>query len=941
MIEPGTEQSVIGAEDLSRLRPLVLDGAWGQEAREYLTQARAALSALYQTGASGRAVVDSYTHVVDHVVRTVYAAANTSYVERYAVLDQRCVLIAQGGYGRGELNPSSDIDLLFVYSEHPDAYVETVTEKVLYTLWDTRAAIGHATRSLRGCVRLANQDMKVKTALLETRFLAGDQRLYAEFVAKMDSEVLRRHQARFFREKVAENERRHGKYGDSVYLVEPHLKDGEGGLRDIHTALWLAKVKFKIRTLNELVHKGVITEREEHEIEAAQDFLWRVRNGLHFLSGRQQDQLTFEYQKRLAADLGFRDDGASQGVEQFMRTYYLNAVTVNRFSEEIIGRCLERPTSPRQLRRTGNREIRPGVWIAGEKLVVTDPAVLREDPSMLIRVLADAQRHGVLLSNVTRRLIRNHAGMLDESARHLPTVVAAFFDVLRWKSGVYETLYEMHKLDVLGALFPEFGNLRCMAQYDRYHIYTVDEHSLRGVRYLEQLRRGVYKDSTPLLTDVMRNVDRIEILYLAILFHDAGKGQGGDHSNRGAAMVRGVAARLDLNADDTAQLEFLVRHHLLMHHLATRRDFHDPKLVARFTGTVGTLETLKMLYVLTSGDLQTTNPQLWNSWQDMLLADLYTLSVDVFERGVLVEQDWAERACRIRSRVAEIVGPDGGEALTQFLADMPDRYFLSTSEADIPRHFVLRRKLEEQSLATHVTHLPEREFSEFTVVTTDQPGLFSKVTGVLRAHGMNILGARIATGASGTAVDVFRVSHLEPATIARPNERWERIELAVAKAVDGEIDVERMVTAAARRAILRQKVVPRVPTRVEIDNQVSEEFTVIDVSTHDQVGLLFAITNALYHLHLSVHLAKISTSVDRVLDVFYVTDAAGRKIDQPHLLDDIRQAVLTALQQVTVSGTIEHSGSAASPESLLSSDGLAELVEHLVTSPQSSPDRSE
>jgi len=879
---------------LDTLGPLMLDGAWGLQARDYLGRARQLLFAEHQAGATGGAIVAQWTAVVDRVVQALYGAARASYAERYTVLDQRVALIAQGGYGRGELNPCSDIDLLVVYPQRPDAFVETVTEKVLYALWDTGLTVGHALRNLRDCVKLGGKDLKVKTALLDTRFLAGDRALYDSFATLMESELLKRNASRFFREKVAESEDRHRRFGDSVYLVEPHIKEGEGGLRDIHTAMWLAKVKYVVRDLAELMEKGVLTQSDYAEIAAARDFLWRVRNALHFLSGQHLDQLTFEFQERIAADLGYHDSGHAKAVERFMRDYYLHARTVNRFSDDVIARCLE-PTAPyRFFGRLGGRAIRPGVRIAGNELVVGDPSTFRDDPVMLLRVFGDAQRHDVRLSPATRRLIRANASLIDERVRRSPAAARAFLDILGWTYGVYDTLHEMHELDVLDAYLPEFMNLRCMAQYDRYHIYTVDEHTLRAVYRLEQLLHGEFKREVPQLTQVMREVGGIEILYLAMLFHDAGKGQGGDHSNKGAEMARRVAARLGLNDDETAQLELLVRHHLLMHHLATRRDIHDPKLVGEFARTVGTLATLQKLYVLTFADLGATNPKLWNSWQDMLLGELYGLAVEGFERGITIEQAQVERATRIRERVAAAIGD--GEALERFLADMPDRYFLSTPEADIPQHFELVRRHAEAPLVTTVEHFPEREFSEFTVVTRDRPGLFAQLTGVLRAHGMNIGTARIATGGGGVVVDVFRVTHLDGAPIALDADRWERVQVAVGKVLAGELDVEEMVARAGRPSALGEKVVPRLPTKVEIDNRVSQDFTVVDVFTLDRAGILFAIANALYHLGLSIHLAKITTSVDRVLDVFYVTDRDGRKIEDPAQLALIRDTVLEELK---------------------------------------------
>jgi [protein-PII] uridylyltransferase len=889
------------AGNVPTLRPLVSGGNWGQVAREYLQQAKAELFERHLKGASGHAIVQSYTAVMDHLLGSLFEAAGAAYAERYSRLNQRCVVMAQGGYGRAELNPCSDIDLLFLYQHKRDPYIENVAERILYALWDTKLDVGHAMRNVRECVRMAAQDFKVKTSLLDARFLCGDATLYGEFAAAMERDVLARGAERFFKEKLAETTDRHRRYGDSVYLLEPQLKEGEGGLRDLHTALWMARVKFKTNSIPELVRKSVITEREELELEAARDFLWRVRNSLHFRSGQHQDQLTFEYQERVAVDLGFRDSATLKGVEQFMRTYYLHAATINRFGDEIIERCLERPKPYRLLGRFSGREIRPGVTISYQVLSIASAELLQEDPTNLIRIFGEAQGHNVTISNGTKRLLRANLHLMDEAQRRDPRMVAAFFEVLRGKHQVYETLLDMHRVGVLGAFLPEFGHLLCMVLHDLYHTYTVDEHSLMGVREFEKLRAGEHQSIAPLLTQVMREIDRVEILFLAMILHDIGKGHGSKHSERGARMIEDIAARLQLNTDDAQQLTFLVAQHLTMSHLAQRRDIHDQRLLIDFAKRVETLDNLKKLYLLTFADMRAVGPKIWNSWHDMLLSELYLGTLDIFEREAFVEEEYVGRVERVKRRVADAARTHVDAAtLDTFLAQMPDRYFLGTAEDTIAHHLQLVCAMAGEPLVTEVKHFPERAFSEFTVITSDRPGLFSMLTGVLRAHGMNILTASINTSSSGLALDIFRLSHGDrlggdQAEAVQRAERWERVIVSLGRVLAGEIDVEHLVASSQRETVLTKKFVPRVATEIEVDNDVSDHFTVLDVYTQDRVGILFAITSTLFHLGLSIHIAKITTNVDQVLDVFYVTDAAGNKIVDPARLQHIQAELLQRL----------------------------------------------
>jgi len=864
-------------------------------ARDYITRARATLRERQEAGVGGLELVAAYTDAIDRVIVFLFGEASTQFLSRSARLNQKFTVIAQGGYGRGELNPCSDIDLLFLYPWKVNPYIETVAEGILYALWDAGLTVGHALRNIRESARLAMRDMKVKTAVLDARYLAGDESLYREFEGGMLDEVWTQNPTAFFKEKLAENSERHARAGDSVYLLQPQLKEGQGGLRDLHTALWMAKVRFKVRNFRELVTLSVFAERHVLELEQALDFLWRLRNAMHLATGSHQDLLTFELQERLAPTLGFAPGRG--GVEACMRTYYRHATTVNRFSEMVIARCVQAPERrPSQLPPA--REIRAGMYIQGRTLSVAGREVFEQQPAALIHVFAEAQRHGVTIAPATRELIRECLPLLA-ARRNDPEVAAALLTILRALGHVYETLFEMHTLGVLREAIPEFGRLDCLIAHDPFHIYTVDQHSLMGVRELERLRAGEFVKTLPHLTQVMQEVSQPELLVLGMVFHDVGKGHGHDHSGRGARMMRDIAARLQLNIDEAAACEFLVQHHLLMSHLAQRRDVHDDQLIIDFCRMVGSVENLQRLYLLTYADMRAVGPGVWTNWRDSLLSDLYVRGREFFEKGVFQAEDRAARAARVRAR-ALLAGPAGDRAETErFVATMPDSYFLSTPEEMIGGHQALRRRFEEReaaherpAVATQLTHFAEREFSEFAVCCRDRPGLFAMLSGVLAAHGINILAARIATSLDAVALDAFRIAHEG----SGEEERWERVERTLRKVLSGEVDVEELVRRSQRPSILARRR-RRIATRVEIDNRVSRNYTVLDVYTGDRVGLLFSITNCLYHLWLEIHLAKITTMVDQVLDVFYVTDHEGKKIDDTERLAFIRRELTRALEQ--------------------------------------------
>ncbi len=869
-------------------------------AAPYVTAVRETLERAHWNGAPGSTIVSVFSDAVDALVRFIVEVTRIRFEQRYARgAGQRCTVIAQGGYGRRELNPWSDVDILIVYPGRITPYVETVSERLVQTLFDAGLQAGWAVRTLRDCLDQAAADLTIKTTMLDGRVIAGSRELGSQFTEAVQDVLVRRDAAGFVRSKLAESRERRCRLGDSVFLLEPDVKEGMGGLRDLHSLLWIARVVRGLVRIEDLGENGVASKEEQRELLEAREFLLRVRNALHFLARAKQDKLSFENQEILAERFGYRPTDGYEPSELFMREYYTRAAIVARSSDDIIERLTAPPEPNSVFGRLGARILRSGVSIVAGQLVV-DGEVFERDPIELIRVFADAQRAGVPLSAQTREAVRRRAHLFTEEHASSPAARELFLSILKAPDGVYRTLGELNRLGVLGRLIPEFGRLFCMVQHDFYHIYTVDEHSLIGIRELERLREGDFAHDSPLLTEVMRDCDRPEILFLAMMFHDLGKGYGGDHDERGAAMVRMIGRRLGLDWDDRRSLEFLVRYHLLMSTLAQSRDIDDPHLVAEFVRRVGTIDNLRNLYLLTFADMRAVGPKIWNSWRDHLLGELYERALEVFETGAVTEKNLEARVRRAKRRLlAEAGGSDEAERMTRFLDAMPSSYLLSNTTERIIEHWRLYESRAGGRFRCGVAHFPRRGFSEVTIVTDDQPGLFVRLTGLLTAHRLGVGSAKIVTASSGFVIDTFRIDHSDVEGDPQSPDRWARLLDDIDAALAGRLDVDAVVAEMRRTtptSLAVRKARQRVTTKVEIDNQVSRDLTVIDVYAADRPGLLFTIASCIYHLGLVIHSAKITTRVNQVLDVFYVTEAAGGKVTDPERHREIVDIILDRVQ---------------------------------------------
>jgi len=860
--------------------------------RQALAEGYDSLKVRHAEGASGQESVRTHARLMDDVILSL-----TRLIAADAVADGLAatpqVVMALGGYGRGELHPLSDVDLMVIYDGKMSPYVQRMMQELLYSLWDLGLHVGHSLRSLDDCVAMARTDFPSRTSMQEARFLAGDRRLFARFQRVLRQEVFRRDFGQFLETTLVERDARYRKHGASPYIGEPNVKESAGGLRDMHTAMWLGEAKFGTRTLRELADKGLITPREQAAADAALTFLWRVRNELHFFSGHKNDVLTRDLQPRIAKNLGYENDATSLGVERFMRDYYLHARVIHRVSKRLIARCQE------TLSRRGSAERRRRQQALADGLVFfdgrlhladRDPSQLRVDPARLMKVFGHLHRLGCELSLDLERAVEDSLHLVDDAFRRSDAVGELFLDICRSWGRVCQTFSEMHELGLLGRYLPEFGALTCLVQYDVYHKFSADQHSLLAVEHLEALAPGQSAESEG-AAPVLSEVEKPELLMLGMLLHDIGKARGHGHVAKGIPLVRGLTARMGLPSADAASVEFLVAHHLTMSHVAQRRDIDDPKTVTDFAAVVGDPQRLRMLYLLTYADMRAVGPGVLTPWRARILHELYTRTLDLLTGGRVAKPSRTQLAERLH---AAAKGEVDLQAVKAHLAMMADRYLESTGVQRMAEHLRMLGELGEAPVVTALFQHPDLGSSDLVVVTRDLPGLFSLIAGTLAASGVNIISAQIHTRADGIAIDTFQVN--DPAgDVVGSAAHWARSLDALRAVITGEQSVEALL--ARRRALGREATGPGGPPKIALDNQLSDSATVIEVKCPDRLGLLYLITRALAGLGLDIVSARIATEIDQAFDTFYVQDREGRKLEDTDTLERARVGLEQALAQ--------------------------------------------
>ncbi len=852
----------------------------------------------FEAGGSGSEVLAAQTFLADQLIRTlydfafehVYPLANPTSGERQSV-------VAVGGYGRGEMAPFSDLDLLFLMSYKTTPHTDQVVEYILYMLWDMGLKVGHATRSIKDCMRMAKEDVTVRTALLEARYIWGDNALYAELRRRFADEFGRGTGVDFVEAKLSERDERHVKMGDSRYLLEPNIKDGKGGLRDLQTLYWIAKYLYRVDLAADLVDRGVFTAKEAALFDKAREFLSTLRCHLHYLAGRAEERLTFDLQTTIAGRMGFADRAGAQGVERFMKRYFLVAKDVGDLTR-IFCAALEAEHRSKPLfslrALTRRREIE-GFSAAGGRLNIKQPTAFADDPLNILRLFHVAQESGLDIHPAALRSITQNLARIGPELREDPEANRLFMDMLTSRKDPATTLKRMNEAGVFGRFIPDFGRVVGQMQYDMYHVYTVDEHTIRAIDLLHRIEDGKLADDHPLASEIFAKAISRRALYVAVLLHDVAKGRAGDHSSLGAEIAQKLGPRLGLSDEETETVSWLIRQHLVMSNTAQKRDIDDPKTISDFVDRIQSPERLRLLLVLTVADMRATGPHVWNGWKAALLRDLYYRSEELM-LGAPTGEAVAARVRAAQAALGETLDDWSEAEIAAHVALGYPSYWLSLNTAQHAHHARLVRRAEREDKALAIDTRPDvaRAVTEVTVHAPDHPGLFSLITGGLALAGASIVDAKIFTLTNGKVLDVFTVQGTEGGPFERPDQ--------IARLVQKLEDCLTGRTSPASELSSRERQASRikmfsVPPRVLVDNKASATHTVVEVNGRDRPGLLFDVTETITRLGLQISSAKISTFGERVVDVFYVKDVFGLKIEHEDKIEEIRTRLLAALEE--------------------------------------------
>ena len=880
-------------DDINR-RKVVLE-----RLREALAAGQAEVRSQFEAGrANGTRAAANLAFFFDQLIRILHDVAAAEYPSANPTSADRLAIAAVGGYGRGELAPYSDIDLLFLFPYKQTPRGEQVVEYILYLLWDLGIKVGHSTRSADDCVRLAKQDLTIRTALLEARFLWGDQALFLDFRKAFQDKVVSGTALEFVDGKLAERDARHKKLGDSRYLVEPNVKDGKGGLRDLQTLFWIAKYTYRVDNVSDLVALGVLSEGEARNFAKDHNFLWTVRFHLHYLADRAEERLTFDLQTRLAEGMNYTDRTGASGVERFMKHYYLVAKDVGDltriFCASIEAENMRKPLI--RLPRFGRPRDLMGFKLISDRLTVSDDQMFARDPVAMIRLFYVGHQQGFDIHPHALRLVTQNLRKIGGKVRKDPEANRLFVDIVTSSDEPEIALTRMNEAGVFGRFMPDFGRVVGQTQHDMYHVYTVDEHTIQAIGLLASIERGEQRREHPVASELLPMIGSRRSLYIAVLLHDIAKGRGGNHSELGADVARKVCPTLGLSDEETETVEWLVRQHLALSNVAQKRDLSDPKTISDFAELVQSLERLRLLLCLTVVDMRATGPNVWNNWKAELLRELYKATEDVLSGGQLTDArntriDAAKEA--LQTRLSDWSAAD----IAVHLGRGYPGYWLTFDAETLERQARLMRAAEAEArpLTVETRVVRDLDVTELTIYTQDHPGLFSRIAGAFAAVGASVVDAKVFTTPEGMALDIFWLQDANGGAFDQSS-ALARVSVQIERALAGEM--KRDEAHAQRTFVPERNRIFTVAPRVIIDNQASATNTVIEINGRDRPGFLYSVTRALYSLSLQISSAKISTYGERAVDVFYVKDGFGMKVTHEDRAEKIRKALLEAIDEV-------------------------------------------
>ncbi|MBB6123903.1 [protein-PII] uridylyltransferase [Sphingobium subterraneum] len=841
----------------------------------------------------GRQTVTALAFLTDQIIRLLYDAT-TQFLYRPGnrSTSEQIALLAVGGYGRGEMAPHSDVDIAFVTPYKPTGWTEQVIESMLYSMWDLGLKVGHSSRSIDETIRMAKSDLTIRTALLEARYIWGDRTTYDAVLARFDNDVVKDSGRNFVAEKLEEREARHKRMGDSRYVVEPNIKEGKGGLRDLHTLFWIGKYVNRVRSVTELVDAGLLSRQELRQFQKAEDFLWAVRCHLHMITNRAEDRLTFDLQLEIATRMNFTARAGRSGVERFMRYYFLNAKMVGDLTAMFLAH-LDDKLAARGRRFVPSLFQRPrkldGFVLERGRISLPSDDFFVEDPVRLLEIFALADKHGLAIHPSAIRAASRDAHLIDLAVRKDARANAFFLDVLTSPRAPETVLRWMNEASVFGRFIPDFGRVVAQMQFDMYHHYTVDEHTIRAVGLLARIERGDLIGDHPLSTDLMGKLISRRVLYVAVLLHDIAKGRGGDHSVLGAEVARNLCPRLGLSAAETETVAWLVLHHLLMSSTAFKRDLSDYKTIMDFTDVVQSPERLRLLLMLTVVDIRAVGPGVWNSWKRQLLTDLYSSAEEVLRLGHK-QNGRKERVVGKQEALRDTLAL-GEKEFARLAKRFPESYWIAEPDdilAHNARHILAAGKA---SLSIAAEVYPDRGATLVTVYAADHPGLFYRIAGAIHLAGGSIIDARIHTMRDGMAIDNFLVQDPLGGRFDSPDQ-LDRIRRAIEDALANK---QKLLPRLEARPLPRTRAEAfAIVPNILIDNKASNRFTVIEIHARDRPALLFNLAYALFQSKVTVHSAHISTYGERAVDTFYLTDLLGGKIESKARLQTLERRLLDA-----------------------------------------------